>query len=68
MWSFSKDKNLDPSKRKVAKIKVGNPCQNCPHSHLDHTMYFPQTCLIEGCTCSGLKLDLKPIEPKVERN
>lgn len=43
--------------KKYKKIYVGVACQNCsPHTHFDHSMNAPQLCLIEGCTCLGLKL------------
>lgn len=42
------------------RISVGHPCQNCPHSHTDHSMYSRQ-CLIDECICTGLKLDVKPL-------
>jgi hypothetical protein len=53
----------NPNQKIPPRIRAGSPCQHCPHSHLDHSMYSPQHCLIEGCTCSGLKLDIKPILP-----
>jgi hypothetical protein len=59
---FEKNQNWTP------KIKIGHPCLNCPpesgHTHLDHSMYDPQHCLIVECPCKGLKLDVKPISRK----
>lgn len=50
-----------PYPKTPAKIKFGTPCKRCPHTHVDHSIYQPQLCLIEHCDCQGLKLDLKPI-------
>jgi hypothetical protein len=50
--------------KKQPKIKVGYPCQNCPHTHADHSMYGPKLCVFdEECHCPGLKLpDVKTIK------
>ncbi len=55
MWSFEKNQNQPKIQ---PRISVGFPCQNCPHSHKDHSMYS-RLCLIENCACTGLKLDVK---------
>ncbi len=44
-------------------IKVGHPCQNCPHTHFDHGYYAPRPCYIDDCQCPGLKMDVQPIAP-----
>ncbi len=41
------------------RISAGTPCKNCPHSHLDHSMYSPWMCYVENCACIGLKIDVK---------
>jgi hypothetical protein len=53
--------NQTPSKDKGLYHQPGHPCLNCSHTHKDHSMCMPQGCLIEGCTCEGLKLDIQPI-------
>ncbi len=44
------------------KIKLGFPCQNCPHTHKDHS-YYSRVCLIDGCTCPGMKYDPNDVTP-----
>lgn len=46
------------------KVKVGYPCLNCPHAHIDHS-YYSKFCLIDDCPCPGLKLDVKSIATEV---
>ncbi len=48
------------------KLRAGYPCLNCPHSHMDHTMYDRHLCLIEGCGCSGLLIDRKEIPSRMD--
>lgn len=51
------NQNRTPKRRP----KVGSPCQNCEHTHMDHSMVAPRLCLFGDCPCLGLKLDVKPI-------
>lgn len=45
--------------------KVGYPCKNCSHTHIDHSMYGPRKCLL--CDdCSGLIMDHNLIPSKLE--
>lgn len=46
-------------KSQTPRISVGVPCKNCPHSHMDHSMYSPRLCYIEGCKCPGLSIESK---------
>ncbi len=60
--SFGKYKGLKP------KVKVGYPCLNCEHTHLDHSYYEPRLCLFdEKCDCSGMKIDMKDIPSRMDR-
>ena len=46
---------------KLYKPKVGYPCMNCEHTHMDHAYYDQKLCLIEGCKCVGLKMEVMSI-------
>ncbi len=45
---------------RIGKPVVGYPCLHCVHTHMDHSQYSPK-CLIEGCDCIGLKIDVNLI-------
>ncbi len=48
------------------KLKVGYPCSNCPHSHMDHGMYDRHLCLMDDCGCIGLKIEAKEIPSRMD--
>ena len=39
-------------------IRVGVPCKNCEHSHMDHSYQGGKNCLIDKCKCKGLEIDV----------
>lgn len=50
---------------KPGPIKVGYPCKNCTHTHMDHSMYSPRLCLMD-CPCIGLIIDHGDIPSRIE--
>ena len=50
----------------IRKPKIGYPCLNCDHTHLDHSYYNPRGCLIADCQCNGFKMDHKLIPSKLD--
>lgn len=59
--TFGRYKGIAP------KVRVGYPCMNCIHTHLDHSRYEPRLCLFdEECKCSGLKIDNKLIPSRLD--